>query len=608
MDKLKSFFSILLLLIPTLSVAQSVEFSHPSGCYSDCFFLEITPTSPLPPDYSIHYSTNGFDPTVSHPLYTSPLFLDDKLYSSFPLFSVQNTPDDLWNPPSDVEHILVVKAAVFDASGTRVSNITTASYAIDTLLGRSIQIPIVSICVDSAALLSEDEGIFIPGSHFDPSAPHWTGNYYQSGSSWERLAHIDFMAEGRLSFSQYCGIRTHGGNSRRLSQKGFSIYAREEYGAKNFKYSFFDSYAFSKFKRLCLKPMCSSWSNAGIQEWLCQMMALDFSFDHLAVQPVVLFINGEYWGIYWLEEKPDEHFVDNHYGFDNDAVDLIGNWFGLEENGSNQDFHSMMDYLQDADLSDQDAFNAFIPTISLESFIEYQLFEMFVGNSDWPANNMRCWHSREHPWQWIFYDGDACMMKTDALSNAFSEALADEWPSNAQSTLLFRRLCENETCVALVISKMEQLLTQLRYKRVGAMIDSAQLYLEEEIVHQITRFQYPSSVQDWEAAIRDIRTYFQNIPPSLRAEVCKRLEVKDNSLSDIRIFPNPMRKNASIRFHSQHAGFTILKVFDLHGNQLFENLIPIVSGSNEVSLSIPLPDGLYIAQIGETSIKFAVIH
>lgn len=603
---MKKIWIIILLCISISANAQQITFSHQSGFYSEGFSLEINTSSPLPSDYSIRYTTNGFDPTSQSTLYSAPFFLDSNCYSNFNLFAIQNAPDDIWAPPSSVEHIIVVKAAIFDSYGIKHGNIITASYVISSLLGRNILLPVMSICVDSAALLSHESGIFIPGRFFDPSDPHWTGNYYQSGSEWERLAHIDYLIDSKSTLSQYCGIRTHGGNSRRLMQKGFTLYAREDYGTKNFNYSFFENYSISKFKRLSLKPMSSSWTNAGIQDWLSQMLAQGYSFDHLAVQPIVLFLNGEYWGIYLLEEKPDEHYVDNHYGFNNDDIDLIGNWFGLEENGSNQAFLSMMDYLKDADLKDQEAYNNFIRTINFDAFIDYQLFEMFIGNSDWPANNMRCWQYDDSPWQWIFYDGDACFSKFDAIDNAFCEAPSDEWPSNSQSTLMFRRLCENDNCVAYVIAKMEQMLNSLSYNKVVSIIDSAQLYLENEINHQIARFHYPTSTQDWDMEINDIRRYFRQAPTIMRSKLCDYLEIADNTISNISLFPNPMSSRATIQFESEKSGFTIIKIFDLHGNQRLEKVVSISSGKNDIQLTPILPIGLYIVRIGNTSIKLVI--
>lgn len=103
---------------------------------------------------TIRYTTNGFDSTSSSLIYSASIFLDSTCYSKFNLFSVQNSPDSDWNPPHAVEHIIVIKAALFDSNGNRKGDISTANCIIKDLIGRHIDLPVMSICSDSTSLLS----------------------------------------------------------------------------------------------------------------------------------------------------------------------------------------------------------------------------------------------------------------------------------------------------------------------------------------------------------------------------------------------------------------------------------------------------------------------
>lgn len=106
---------------------------------------------------TIRYTTNGFDSTSSSLIYSASIFLDSTCYSKFNLFSVQNSPDSDWNPPHAVEHIIVIKAALFDSNGNRKGDISTANCIIKDLIGRHIDLPVMSICSDSTSLLSQDD-------------------------------------------------------------------------------------------------------------------------------------------------------------------------------------------------------------------------------------------------------------------------------------------------------------------------------------------------------------------------------------------------------------------------------------------------------------------
>ena len=77
----------------------------------------------------------------------------------------------------------------------------------------------VSLCADSLDLFDYNNGIFVPGAYFNSSHPNTTGNYYQSGSEWERIINVEYIDLNENSgINQICGLRTHG-NRAPLSAK-----------------------------------------------------------------------------------------------------------------------------------------------------------------------------------------------------------------------------------------------------------------------------------------------------------------------------------------------------------------------------------------------------
>lgn len=589
-------------LLSFMALGQSVVFSHPAGYYADSFQLALTPSSQLEEGYTIRYTLNGFDPKANSRLYVAPILLDTSCFSEHRLYAVRNCPPSLWNPPDTVAHIIVVRAAIFDPRGTRISSIQTASYFIQNLCHKAASLPILSICVDSAALLSQVSGIFVLGIYFNPENDQWTGNYYLTGKNWEKIAHLDYFSPSDHLLSLHCGIRAHGGNSRRFMQKGFSLYAREEYGKKNFGYAFFPNTNFKKYKRLCLKPLASSWTDAGIQDWLSQLMARSLKFDHLAVRPITLYLNGEYWGIYLLEEKPDEHFVENHYGYEDDDVDLIERWSGLVLNGIGTGFSQLMDFVDKSDLSIDENYQHLCRLIDLSAFIDYQLFEMFIGNHDWPANNMRCWQYRDTPWRWIYYDGDGAMGSVNSMDNIFCEDEGDGWPSNAQSTLLFRKLLCNSNFSQKLIQRLEEILNLLNPSALSYLIDSTQSVLATEIPYQIARFGYPQSVASWNEDIRNIRTYFSQAPQAMQS----KLHDKINHYHSLKIYPNPIKSDFIVQYFSSHSGQERAIVSDLMGRTVLSLVQPVQKGLNHIPFHLNIPAGVYVLRIGQHSAKIIV--
>lgn len=492
----------------------SVGFSHPGGRYEKPFALSLSIfENAESQEYVIRFTLNGSAPTAASPRYVRPVPMSEKAYSRSELFKIQNAPDRHWYLPDNVEHIVVVRAAVFDKVGNRVSEVVTHSYVIESLLGRKIRMPIVSLCVDSTDLFDFQNGIFVPGADFNPDKPKHTGNYYRSGRAAERRAHFEYIYNEKV-VAQTCGLRPHGNISRRYAQKGLSLYARNEYGKKNFSGVWLES----KDKRLVLRPFCSAWTPAGIQDYFCQQMAAGLHFDALECKPVALFLNGEYWGIYYVEQKPDEKFVAKRYGFDPDSVRLVRDWAGHTGDGLDSGFVAMMRWLKTADLTDPKQYARVLELIDVESFTDYVLFETFIGNRDWPANNMRCWSVEGSPWRFIFFDGDAVRTAYfDAVGNVLYDGDDITWPTSAESTLLLRKLLENKDFREKFRARLKDLRREkFRWSAFSNIdVEMASLFgvcvsdVESEIASQSARFGYPKSVRSWKRDVRRLRRYFR---------------------------------------------------------------------------------------------------
>ena len=304
---IKKIAFVLCWLVGVAAQAQNdtVLFSAQGGFYEDVFSLEMFNYYP---QYHIRYTTNGNRPTSESPLYTEPLVLDTSQYSTADIYTIVNCPEQDFFLPDSVQHCIVIRAAVFDENDSCISKVKTNSYFIRALGCDTHGLPAVSLCLDSLDLFDHETGIFVPGIHYDPLNPNWSGNYYQEGREWERQMNVEFYELNNTGINQQAGLRTHGGNGRRFQQKNLKMYARDEYGKKRFKHSFFETLPNDSFKHLILRPFASSGLVSGTNDHLCNQIAAQLNVEALASRPVVLFINGEYWGIYYIHERSDSFF------------------------------------------------------------------------------------------------------------------------------------------------------------------------------------------------------------------------------------------------------------------------------------------------------------
>src|SRR5690606_5058229 len=142
------------------------------------------------------------------------------------------------------------------------------------------------------------------------------------GSEWEREAVFEYFENsGDLAVQREGRVRIHGGGSRHAPKKTFRIYA-EHNGFSNFNYEFFDDYEVSKFKRILLRTGghrldCFPRDN------LANLITQGLNVDQQHFKHVIVFLNGEYWGIHSIKERVDKYFIQNHYDIDDNNITIL---------------------------------------------------------------------------------------------------------------------------------------------------------------------------------------------------------------------------------------------------------------------------------------------
>lgn len=585
--------------------AQKVMFSVTGGFYDASFDLALQCDGA----YQIRYTVNGNTPTGTSALYESPLRLDESLYSKSNIYTIQTACDELFFAPESVQHCITLRAAAFDGQGNRVGDVVTQSYFIRSLGCDTHGLPVMAISADSLALFDYETGILVPGRWFNPADSYWTGNFYQSGREWERPVNVEFYEPADNSgINQQAGLRTHGGTCRRQTQKGLKIYARDEYGKKRFKHKFFESISNNSFKHLVLKPFSYQWFNYGIQDDICNRMAAQLDVESIASRPMVLFLNGEYWGIYYLKEKPDAHYLEDHFGNEDTDYNVVSNWYGYQVDGDTTSFVEMMRWVKNCDLSQEDQYARIGEMIDISSFIDYYCFELFIGNNDWPANNMRCYQLHDGRWRWIFFDGDDALAKMDfdVLENATS-TINLGWPTDARSTLLFRKLLENKEFGNSFLLRFNELLTsQFTYAVTKPYFDDAAALVRGEVPSQCERFGLPLNLGQWEYDILTVDKFLRTRVDNMIDRLAEFFATEDNTTTIEVLYPNPVSDNLHLILWSDGFAVKDIELFDLMGRKLYSQKMVLMEGENYVDLSCPFASGIYIIRFGNKTQKFVI--
>ncbi len=479
--------------------AQVVDFSAGSGVYEDEFMLTLTSSK----DAVIFYTTDGSDPTESETrmIYSEPISVTDRagdpnvisnmdpnLFDSAHCkldFDTQQFVSELTVPEADkVDKCTVIKAAALDGDGAytkvftntyfvgdiedHVQGVTESSKAAGGTLA------IISITMDSDDLFDYETGIYVKGKKFDDDLKYKIengkygdykdargidANYKQRGREWEREAHIDFFeSDGtttELVLSQDCGIRVQGNYSRSDYQKGFRLYARRDYGDNNFNYAVFgdelkndEGEVMDKFKTLILRNGGNCAFTTKYSDTYWGSLVTEMDVDTLTSRPAVVYLNGEYWGLYVLQEDfSDDYFEDTH-GVNKDDVVLykgdaetysIGyklDLGDLPEGVTNVDYYfsDLLNFFNThKNLESEEDFAEFEKLVDVESAMDYYAIQLWINNKwDWPGKNWSMWKTttidESNPyadgrWRYCIYDVEfgGVSGKSDAYTNTIKD-------------------------------------------------------------------------------------------------------------------------------------------------------------------------------------------
>jgi gliding motility-associated-like protein len=139
--------------------------------------------------------------------------------------------------------------------------------------------------------------------------------------------------------------------------------------------------------------------------------------DERTNRPCVLYLNGQYWGVYEIREKADDHdYTDYYYDQDKFNIQYLKTWGNTwADYGGNQaitDWNSLKTYIANNNMGNPTNFAYVDGELNWESLCDYFMFNSFVVNQDWLNWNTAWWRGRDplgdkKKWRYVLWDMDA---------------------------------------------------------------------------------------------------------------------------------------------------------------------------------------------------------
>lgn len=268
--------------------------------------------------------------------------------------------------------------------------------------------------------------VLAPGDLWGPQ----TGLYMNpeaTGSTWERAASLELLAgdgappgEPQVDDVQVdAGLRIQGGSSTldwKVPKLSLRLVFKSEWGPSKLEHDVFPGSPVDRFDTLVLDAhLNQTWVHPEHDQreranYLRDRFVSDLLLDLGVLAPrgrfVHLYLNGLYWGLYELHERPDDAFCAEHLGGGKADWDVLKHDGAQVVAGEDDAWDQLMALLRGG-VEDPGAYAAVAGLVDLDAFVDYMLVNLWAGNTDWPRHNWYAGRRREPAGRWRFSSWDA---------------------------------------------------------------------------------------------------------------------------------------------------------------------------------------------------------
>lgn len=469
--------------VDSLDLPLELQFVPAGGFYHQGVEVEL-----IAPQGDIYYTVDGSKPTTRSKAYRGPIQLDKTT---------------------------VIRAIAI--SEDKTSDLKGNTYFIDE---PDTDFPIVSLGITPYLLFDPYKGIFMQGSRAVDSLWQKPGANFWTRREFPLQVEI-YEGDGQCVYNNMSGFRLFGGMSRLFPQKSLALVARNRYGQKRFDYPVFGEKGPKKFKYLVLRNSGSDFGKSHFRDGLMTGLLEDWDLDKQAFRPAHVYINGKYWGIFNIREKVNRYFIESHNDVDKDSLDLIEHRQTLKR-GSKREYLRFIEFVEGSDLRQADQYAYISSKMEVENYMDHQIAQIYFDNQD-AGGNIKFWRPQtdDGRWRWILFDTDwgFGLHQHDAYKNnslAFhTEADGPAWPNPPWSTLLLRKLLENDDFRRQFVNRFaDHLNFSFNSDRVLHRIDSLKWIYEPEMDRHLDRWRL--SKRKWEHQINRMKAFADERPAYVR--------------------------------------------------------------------------------------------
>lgn len=422
--------------------------------------------------------------------------------------------------PININETTVVRARCFDNSGQKLPGfMETNTYFIN----ESFTLPVFSFSGDQLFTLF-------------------------NGTQIEPLGGVEFFDEnGDLIDESYCEFDKHGNDSWQYPHRGVDFVSRDEYGYNDeLSADFFVTNNRGDFQRLMVKAAANDnypfeQGGAHIRDSYVQSLSqlTDLEMDERSSTNCIVFVNGQYWGVYDLREKVDDkdftRFYYNQrrkYKGSEEYVQFIKTWGNTVpkygEAKAIQDWEATRNFILNNNMGDPASFAIADSLFDITSMIDHKVINAFIVSRDWLNYNTGWWRGLNangdaQKWRYILWDTEAAFGHftnwtglPDPTVNAPICQIESLTVGDGHIAILNKFMDENPEVRQRYITRYADLMnTKFHCNNLIHVLDSMVGVIAPEMPKQIDR--WGGTMQEWEQNVDDLKEWIED-----RCEIVKQ--------------------------------------------------------------------------------------
>ncbi len=395
-----------------IAFVADTKFSVDHGFFTNAFSLDITTATT---GATIKYTTDGSTPSLSNgSTYSGPIAINKTTVIRAAAFKTGFQPSNV-----DTKTYIFLADVIRQSPNNEVPagwpstwggnvvdygmdpNVVNNSLYSGTIINDMKTIPSFSIVTDLPNLFDSANGIYA-----NPSG---------DGFAWERPASVELIyPDGSKGFHARIGLRVRGGYSRSTSnpKHAFRFFFRQEYGQSKLKFPMFASQnGTDEFNGFDLRTFQNySWSFGGdsrgifMRDQFSRDTQIDMGQPGERGDYYHLYIDGQYWGLYNTDERPEASYAASYFGGEPEEYDVIkvdpGRGYNIFATDGTMDAWTRLwqaavnGFASDAAYQKVQGNNpdgtrnpAYEVLLDVDNLIDYMLVIFYGGNLDAPISN-----------------------------------------------------------------------------------------------------------------------------------------------------------------------------------------------------------------------------